>query len=404
MVDIRSAVDPERTSEFVETYLECPSAPKSSDPERWPVSWAKTADDCEREERIDAVLAGTLSKTEIMVLNFYQEGCLSRRRGQSLLNMLRHPQFRVEDIQSATIVQLLRRLERPFKESILVEYNLWKPGDGNQKLEFVVRDFLEVFREIMRESRWKKQFDLVARAIFDTVGKRLIGPPCSALNWERIQTIIGANAAVGMAQLYFDGTFMGPTVGLETGYVGSLNLNAAAKFQHASVKMFALLPTYDKTAASKHLSPQQIKKREMEVHQACIGVIVRDMNKYSSKGGEAQVLCPDGKTYSMLIIMLCLALDHEATELHCLKATNGCLSCDCPEQEFASWTRSSGVPRLVEDVIRKIEEASAELLNPDGTIRDGCIGRVQEWEKENRIKLHWNNWFDVSTRFFLYVC
>ena len=80
-VDIRSAVDPERTSEFVETYLECPSAPKSSDPERWPVSWAKTADDCELEGRIDAVLAGTLSKTEIMVLNFYQE-MVSRARKQ----------------------------------------------------------------------------------------------------------------------------------------------------------------------------------------------------------------------------------------------------------------------------------------------------------------------------------
>ena len=47
-VDIRSAVDPERTSEFVETYLECSSAPKSSDPElasilgedsRWPRTW-----------------------------------------------------------------------------------------------------------------------------------------------------------------------------------------------------------------------------------------------------------------------------------------------------------------------------------------------------------------------------
>ena len=41
----------------------------------------------------------------------------------------------------------------------------------------------------------------------------------------------------------------------------------------------------------------------------------------------------------MLVIMLCLALDHEATELYCLKAASGCLSCDCPYQELASWTR-----------------------------------------------------------------
>ena len=46
----------------------------------------------------------------------------------------------------------------------------------------------------------------------------------------------------------------------------------------------------------------------MDVHQACIGVIVRELNKYSNVGGEVQILCPGGKTYSMLIIVLCLAL------------------------------------------------------------------------------------------------
>ena len=79
----------------------------------------------------------------------------------------------------------------------------------------------------------------------------------------------------------------------------------------------------------------------MEVHQACIGVIVRMLNMYSKRGGEVDVLCPDGNVYSMLVIMLCLALDHEETELHCLKAANGCLSCECPENEFASWSRKS---------------------------------------------------------------
>ena len=60
----------------------------------------------------------------------------------------------------------------------MVEYNLWKPRDGNQDLTLVVRDYLEVFREIMRDPRWKDQFELVECAIFDNVGRRLIGPPC----------------------------------------------------------------------------------------------------------------------------------------------------------------------------------------------------------------------------------
>ena len=98
----------------------------------------------------------------------------------------------------------------------------------------------------------------------------------------------------------------------------------------------------------------------------------------------------------MLVIMLCLALDHEETELHCHKAANGCLSCDFPENQFASWSRRPGAPKLVEAVIQKIEEAAAELLEADGSIKRGCVGRVEAREKENRIKLHWNNWFDVS--------
>ena len=127
-VDISLAVDPERTSEFVETYIENPSALTAKDLARWPAS-VRNADDSER--RRGEELASMLSKTEIMVLNFYQVGCLSQRRGQAILIMLRHSELRVEDVQSATIVQLLRRLQRPFQESVVVEYNLWMPGDGS---------------------------------------------------------------------------------------------------------------------------------------------------------------------------------------------------------------------------------------------------------------------------------
>jgi hypothetical protein len=67
-------------------------------------------------------------------------------------------------------------------------YNLWPEGDGDQKLELVVRDYLEDFREIMRDPRWKGLFDLVFRAIFDDLGNQLIRPACSALQvaWERL--------------------------------------------------------------------------------------------------------------------------------------------------------------------------------------------------------------------------
>jgi hypothetical protein len=74
----------------------------------------------------------------------------------------------------------------------------------------------------------------------------------------------------------------------------------------------------------------------------------------------------------MLVIMMCLALDHEETERHCLKAANGCLSCDCPEDEFASWSRRPGAPKLVEEVIDKIRDASNEFIEVDGSIKKGA--------------------------------
>ena len=118
--------------------------------------------------------------------------------------------------------------------------------------------------------------------------------------------------------------------------------------------MFAIIHTYDKDAAAQTLSKEDIKKREMEVHLACTGVIVRMLSMYSKMAGNVDVLCPDGNVDSMLAIVLRLAVDHEETELHCLKAANGCLSYDCPEIEFASWSRRPGAPKLVEAVIQKI--------------------------------------------------
>ena len=120
------------------------------------------------------------------------------------------------------------------------------------------------------------------------------------------------------------------------------------------------------------------------------------MNKYSSFGSEVNVQCPDGKVYPMLILLMCLAMDHEATERHCLKAHNGCLCCGCRWEDYADCSDITCPPMLVEDTIRKIEEASAKFIDSDGRIMRGNNSKVDAWEKEHKVKLHWNNWFDVS--------
>ena len=69
-------------------------------------------------------LAAVLSNTEIIVLKFHQSSGLSQRLDQALLVMLRHLEFDIKDVQGTTIVQLLLRLEWPFKECAVSTYNL----------------------------------------------------------------------------------------------------------------------------------------------------------------------------------------------------------------------------------------------------------------------------------------
>ena len=57
---------------------------------------------------------------------------------------------------------------------------------------------------------------------------------------------------------------------------------------------------------------------------------------------------------------------------------------------------------LVEGVIWKREAAAALYLKAEGTKLPGKIGAVASWEKENKIKLRWNNWFDVSLCFLIF--
>ena len=77
--DIRQTVDQDRVSDFVDTLSEDPEAPKPSDPLRRPPAKRKAE---VAEVHRDRELAAVLSKTEIMVLNFYQGSRLSQRRGQ----------------------------------------------------------------------------------------------------------------------------------------------------------------------------------------------------------------------------------------------------------------------------------------------------------------------------------
>ena len=126
----------------------------------------------------------------------------------------------------------------------------------------------------------------------------------------------------------FDETIQGANIGIEAVYTSSLSLNAKAKLQNATVKMLALIPTSkklppsDKNAASKRLAKEDIKERELEVHHRCIGVLVRELNKFSLVGGGGRCSM-SGREYLFdeSYHAVHMAMDHPATEQHGLKAS-----------------------------------------------------------------------------------
>ena len=100
-----------------------------------------------------------------MVLRFIRTDIFLEGEGRHSC-ICKHLDFRLEDIQSATIVHLIRQLELPFKATAVVTYSFWKEGYGDQKLEMMMRDYLKVFRDIMLDQRWENDFDFVFRANF----------------------------------------------------------------------------------------------------------------------------------------------------------------------------------------------------------------------------------------------
>ena len=76
-----------------------------------------------------------MSTTEIMVsLTFARLSILVRGLVRSFLDMMRHPLFNPNDILSNTIVQATREIMQTNK--------LWVEWDENQRLEFVVLDYI----------------------------------------------------------------------------------------------------------------------------------------------------------------------------------------------------------------------------------------------------------------------
>jgi len=157
--------------------------------------------------------------SEIKLLDLSVKRGLPIRHVEEMLEMMRSPGFNISDIRCSSFRNLLLRLEDDQdSEPEFQCFNLWKEGDGVQKVELYIRDLKSVFLEILTHAD-VGELDLFFRAIIDHSGNRWYTAHAnSGTWWEDKQRRLGSDVAVGAALLYFDGTHIKQNIGVQGCY------------------------------------------------------------------------------------------------------------------------------------------------------------------------------------------
>ncbi len=157
--------------------------------------------------------------TETRLLDLAIKRGWSTAEGEEVLSFLRSPSFNASDIRCTSFRNLLLRLEEDLDaEPEFRCINLWKEGDGKQKVELHLRDLKSVFLELLTHTN-VGELDLFFRAIIDKRGNRWYTAHAnSGTWWEDQQTRLGSDVAVGAALLYFDGTHIKQNIGVQGAY------------------------------------------------------------------------------------------------------------------------------------------------------------------------------------------
>jgi hypothetical protein len=113
----------------------------------------------------DANLAAVLNKTEFMAFNFHQRCGLSQLWGQTLLDMVGHPEFKPEHYRAPPLSTCCGDLSGPLRKIRRLQTTFGSQGTKIRDQVGVGDYYLDVFREIICYPRWKALFDLVFRPI-----------------------------------------------------------------------------------------------------------------------------------------------------------------------------------------------------------------------------------------------
>lgn len=167
--------------------------------------------------------SSNLSATELKLVEIATKRGWTEAEGDEILAFVQHRSFNVSDITSSTFRALLRRIQTDSAaEPEFRIINLWKEGDGSQKVELYYRDLKSVFLEIITNVD-AGELDLFFHAVIDKLGNRWFTAHAnSGTWWEKQQKKVGPDVAIGAALAYFDGVHIKQTIGLQGAYRKSM--------------------------------------------------------------------------------------------------------------------------------------------------------------------------------------
>jgi hypothetical protein len=125
-------------------------------------------------------------------------------------------------------------------------------------------------------------------------------------------------------------------------------------------------------------SDKELVYRRMELHHACIQIIVGQLQSLSEENIMIQV---GGRNVPMRILLAAIIGDFPEQEKHAI-AKGGCLYCKC-DKEARDKISQRHEPINVVDLENDVAAACAEYMDEHGQIRNGCKTKSAKRERRS---------------------
>ena len=154
--------------------------------------------------------------------------------------------------------------------------------------------------------------------------------------------------------------------------VGCLNNDRTVMSKPYAWRPLGLLPILKATAMTNNKLEWQ-RYRRLDLYHRCLDIVVAEINDLCS--ADKHFRFADGRVREGRCFWHLLSMDGLEIAATTMCHTDECPVCECPKDELH---RSDVLYplRCAETIKSRVEAAQAELLNPDGSIKDRCKGKV----------------------------